>query len=192
MSGEVVAAVTIAAIVAYLALAIVVRGRSLRVRGPSLLRVGGGAALLPYLVPIPYIVLALRPGPELLVPDALRWVGLAIVVAGIALSMWAALTLGRHFDMEVELHAGHEVVRRGPYALVRHPVYSGLALHLLGACLATGNLLLLAGTLAGALPAFYARASIEERLLRRELGPAYDAYAGEVGMLIPFIGTASR
>jgi protein-S-isoprenylcysteine O-methyltransferase Ste14 len=102
------------------------------------------------------------------------------------------LTLGRHFDTEVEVHSGHEVVRRGPYALVRHPVYSGLALHLLGACIATGNVLLIAGTLFGAIPAFYIRASVEERLLRTELGPAYAAYARDVGMLVPFIGTASR
>lgn len=192
MSGQLVAAVSVVAIVAYLLLAIVMRRRSLRLRGPSLRRIGGAAAYLPYLVPVPYLVIALRPGPELAVPDALRWAGLALVLTGIALSMWAALTLGRHFDMEVELHAGHEVVRAGPYALVRHPVYSGLALHLLGACLATGNLLLLAGTLLVALPAFSLRAAVEERLLREHLGPGYAEYAREVGMLVPFIGTAPR
>lgn len=192
MSGELVAGVTIGAIAAYLALAIAVRRRSIALRGASLRREGGLAAALPYFVPVPYVVVALRPGPELAFPDAARWLGLALVVAGVAFSMWAALTLGRHFDMEVELHAGHEVVRAGPYSIVRHPVYSGLALHLVGASLATGNLLLVAGTIFAALPAFHARASLEERLLRRELGPAYDAYAREVGMLVPFIGTASR
>ena len=192
MSGELIAAVAIAGIVAYLGLATAVRRRSLRLRGPSLRRIGGAAAFLPYLVPIPYAVIALRPGPEVAVPDTLRWAGLAIVLLGIVFSMWAALTLGRHFDMEVELHAGHDVVRTGPYALVRHPVYSGLALHLLGACLATGNLLLLAGTLLGAVPALYVRASVEERLLREHLGPSYDDYARSVGMLVPFIGNAWR
>lgn len=192
MSGELVATVSVVAIVAYLLLATAVRRRSLRYRGPSLRRIGGAAAFLPYLVPIPYLVIVLRPGPELPLPEAVRWAGLALVLAGIAVSMWAALTLGRHFDMEVELHAGHEVVRRGPYAVVRHPVYSGLAVHLIGASLATGNLLLLAGTVLAALPALHARARIEERLLRRELGTAYDDYAREVGMLVPLIGTASR
>jgi len=48
------------------------------------------------------------------------------------------------------------------------------------------------GTLFAAIPAFYLRASAEERLLRTELGPAYEAYARDVGMLVPFIGTASR
>lgn len=192
MSGELVAAVCVVAIVAYLLLATAVRRRSLRLRGPSLRRIDGAAAFLPYLVPVPYLVIMLRPGPELPLPDTVRWVGLALVLGGIAFSMWAALTLGRHFDMEVELHAGHEVVRRGPYAVVRHPVYSGLAVHLIGASLATGNLLLLAGTVLAALPALHARARIEERLLRGELGTAYDDYAREVGMLVPLIGTASR
>lgn len=192
MSGELVAALTVGAIVSYLAVALTLRGRSVRARGPSLRREGGAAALLPYFVPVPYLVTALRPGPELAVVDPLRWLGLGLVVAGVAFAAWAAITLGRHFDIEVEFHAGHEVVRRGPYALVRHPVYSGLALHLLGACLATGNLLMLAGTLLVAIPAFYLRASVEERLLRGELGRAYDDYACAVGMLVPFIGTASR
>lgn len=192
MSAILVTGVAIGAIVGYLALALAVRRRSLRARGPSLRREGGAAAWLPYFLPVPYLVLALRPGPELALPETWRWLGLALIVAGAALSAWAALTLGRHFDVEVEVHEGHEVVRRGPYAIVRHPVYSGLALHLLGACIATGNVLLIAGTLFGAIPAFYLRASVEERLLRTELGPAYEAYARDVGMLVPFIGTASR
>lgn len=187
MSAFLVSGVAIGAIAGYLALALAVRRRSLRARGPSLRREGGVAAWLPYFIPVPYVVIALRPGPELAAPDPVRWIGLALVVIGALFSAWAALTLGDHFDMEVEVHAGHEVVRRGPYALVRHPVYSGLAVHLLGACLATGNLLLLAGTVSLAIPALYVRASIEERLLRTQLGPAYDAYARDVGMLVPFI-----
>jgi protein-S-isoprenylcysteine O-methyltransferase Ste14 len=99
--------------------------------------------------------------------------------------MWAAATLGRHFDLEVEIHEGHAVVERGPFAIVRHPVYLGLAIHFIGACLATGNLLLIAGTIFVTFPALYVRAAAEEGLLRERLGPAYDAYARRVPMLIP-------
>jgi len=67
-----------------------------------------------------------------------------------------------------------------------------LAVHFVGACLATGNLLLIAGTLLGTFPALYLRASAEERLLRETLGPAYDAYARRVPMLVPVrLGTRS-
>ena len=90
------------------------------------------------------------------------------------------------------MHEGHEVVDRGPFAIVRHPVYLGLGVHLLGACLATGNAALIAGTLLGAYPALYIRAAAEEQLLRSTLGVAYDAYARRVPMLIPFRLKAAR
>jgi protein-S-isoprenylcysteine O-methyltransferase Ste14 len=104
---------------------------------------------------------------------------------GIAISLWSIVTLGRHYDLVLEVHAGHELVRAGPFAWVRHPVYTGLALHFLGACLATGNVFLLGGTLLITLPAFYARARAEEKLLRGQFGADYEHYAREVPMLVP-------
>lgn len=150
--------------------------------------IGRGGALvqyLPFFIWVPYVVVALRAGPELPLSDLVRWIGLALVVGGIGFAVWAARTLGRHFDMEVEVHEGHEVVDRGPFAIVRHPVYLGLGVHLVGACLATGNGVLIAGTLFGAFPALYIRASAEERLLQSALGPAYERYAKRVPMLLP-------
>src|SRR5439155_1550143 len=75
-------------------------------------------------------------------------------------------------DLELEIHSDHELVRTGPYRFVRHPVYTGLGLHFAGACLATGNLLLIAGTLLVTYPALYLRAVTEERrfLLRGARG----------------------
>lgn len=167
MTPGLVTAVTVGAIATYIALAITLRRRSIRWRGRSLQQGTGLAARwLPYMLPVPYLVLAFGVGPELDAPAPLRWSGLALVVGGVAFAAWAALTLGRHFDMEVEVHRHHELVRSGPYALLPHPIYTGLAIHLLGACLATGNLILIAGTLFGAIPAFIARAREEDRLLR--------------------------
>jgi protein-S-isoprenylcysteine O-methyltransferase Ste14 len=140
---------------------------------------------VPYFFWVPYVVIALRPGPEVDVPDALRWIGVALSVLGIVFSLWAMVALGRHYDLVLEVHQDHELVRHGPYALVRHPVYTGLGLHFAGACLATGNLLLIAGTLLVSYPAFYARARAEERLLRDRFGVEYEKYAREVPMLVP-------
>jgi protein-S-isoprenylcysteine O-methyltransferase Ste14 len=134
---------------------------------------------------VPYVVVALRPGPELDLPDALRWIGVALTFLGIAFSLWAMVTLGRHYDLVLEVHQDHELIRSGPYALVRHPLYTGLGLHFAGACLATGNLLLIAGTLLVTYPAFYARARAEERLLRGRFGAEYEKYVQEVPMLVP-------
>ena len=134
---------------------------------------------------MPYLVIALRPGPEVQVPEALAWVGIALSVLGIAFSLWAIVILGRHYDLVLEVHQDHELVRRGPYALVRHPVYTGLAVHFAGVCLATGNLLLIVGTFLVSFPAFYLRARAEEALLRERFGAEYEKYAREVPMLVP-------
>lgn len=168
----------------YAAIALTLRARSRRLRGPSIRRVGGLAEQLPYFVWVPYAIVALRLGPELVIPPAVTWSGLALGALGIGLSMWAALTLGAHFDMEVEVHRGHQVVTAGPYALVRHPVYAGLAVQFIGASLATGNVLLILGTLLMSLPALWYRARAEERLLASEL-PGYADYQRRVGMLVP-------
>jgi protein-S-isoprenylcysteine O-methyltransferase Ste14 len=175
-------------ILAYLVLASGIRRRALGRGRQSIARATGPARWLPFLIFIPYVVIAVRTGPELEIPAALRWAGLALVVAGPALSYWSAYTLGRHFDLDVEVHGGHEIIDRGPYRIVRHPVYLGIAVHFIGACLATGNVLLIAGTVLVTFPALYVRAAAEERLLRDSLGPAYDAYARRVPMLVPGLG----
>lgn len=118
-------------------------------------------------------------------PPALQWLGVAISALGVAFALWSIVVLGRHYDLVLEVHADHELVRRGPYAVVRHPVYTGLGVHFAGACLATGNLLLILGTLLVSYPAFYLRARAEEALLRERFGAEYERYAREVPMLVP-------
>jgi protein-S-isoprenylcysteine O-methyltransferase Ste14 len=161
------------------------RRRALGRRGATVRTAAGVSSLVPYFFWVPYLVIALRLGPELEVPDALRWLGVGLSLLGVAFSLWSIVTLGRHYDLVLEVHQDHELVRRGPYALVRHPVYTGLGLHFAGACLATGNLLLVAGTLLVTYPAFYLRARAEERLLRDQFGTEYESYAREVPMLVP-------
>ncbi|MDP9245909.1 MAG: isoprenylcysteine carboxylmethyltransferase family protein [Chloroflexota bacterium] len=170
----------------YLYLASAIRRRALAGGRESVARASGPARWLPFFIFVPYVVIALRPGPELDVPDALRWLGLVVVIAGSVFSFWSASTLGSEFDLDVEVHSGHRIIDRGPYGIVRHPVYLGIAIHFIGACLATGNVLLIAGTVLVTFPALYLRAAAEEQLLRAGLGPEYDAYARRVPMLVPF------
>lgn len=190
MSGELVAVVISGAFIVYLAAAQRARSRGIRERGRTTDRAGGLAQLSPAFVFVPYLVVIGRPGPELPFPDGIRWIGLGLAVAGVAFALWAMRALGRHFDLELEVHEGHEVIERGPYGIVRHPIYTGLAAHFIGACLATGNLLLIVVTLGASFPAFYLRAAAEERLLSGRLGPAYARYARRVPMLVPFVPRA--
>lgn len=159
--------------------------RAVSRRGATVHTAGGIAALVPYFFWVPYVVIALRPGPEAEVPEFLAWLGIGLSGLGVAFSLWAIITLGRHYDLVLEVHQDHELVRRGPYALVRHPVYTGLALHFAGLCLASGNAVLTAGTLLVSFPAFYLRARAEESLLRERFGAEYERYAREVPMLVP-------
>jgi protein-S-isoprenylcysteine O-methyltransferase len=91
--------------------------------------------------------------------------GVATVLAGVALRVWAILTLGRHFRREVTIEPGQTLVRRGPYRLLRHPSYTGLLLNFAGLGLAFGSWVSAAVALliifAGLLP----RIRVEERAL---------------------------
>jgi len=187
VSSTVVTFVSVASIVTFAVVAQLSRARGLALRGETLVRSRGLAHYVAYFFFIPYVVIGVHPGPELDLPEPLRWIGLVLIVAGVMFSIWAIATLGRHYDLELEIHSDHELVRTGPYRFVRHPVYTGLGLHFAGACLATGNLLLIAGTLLVTYPALYLRAVTEERLLRERFGAAYAEYAREVGMLLPLL-----
>lgn len=180
--------VVVACFGVYIAAAEVVLGRARSRRGPRTRQARGIAQWTPAFLWLPYAVVVYHVGPELAPPSAIVAGGIALTVLGIAFALWALATIGRHFDLELEVHQGHEIVRAGPYAFVRHPIYSGLIVHTIGAWLATGNLALIAGSLAITYPLLYLRARTEERMLRDELGPPYDVYAREVGMLVPFVG----
>ena len=187
ISDGVISLVVIAGGVLFIVFAQLARRRAVAERGASLRTTGGIAQLLPYFFWVPYVVVAFRLGPNIPLGVVAQLVGGALSLFGVVFSLWAIVTLGRHYDLLLEVHAGHELVQSGPFRVVRNPVYTGLALHFLGACLATGNVLLTLGTLFGSLPAFYLRARAEERLLREQFGAEYEAYAKEVGMLVPFL-----
>ena len=109
-----------------------------------------------------------------------------VVLSGMAFTWWARLYLGRLWSSSVTKKADHRVVDTGPYAIVRHPIYTGIIL----ACAATAAQLGTALAVAGVLVlwvGFWIKARLEERFLRGQLGEgAYDAYRQKVPMLVPF------
>ena len=181
----IVSAIVIASFGIFMLVAQLTRSRNVARRGASTRRASGIAHTATYFFWLPYLVVWMRPGPSFDVPLIVVWIGLVLAVAGIAFALWAMRTLGEHYDLTLEIHGGHRVVREGPYAMVRHPIYTGLAIHSIGAVLATGNALFIAGTLLVTFPLFVMRARVEERLLRDELGDEYVRYARDVPMLIP-------
>jgi protein-S-isoprenylcysteine O-methyltransferase Ste14 len=119
------------------------------------------------------------------------WLLMAIAVGGVLFMWWARLHLGRLWSASVTRKADHYVIDTGPYAVVRHPIYTGLLL----AIAATVSVRATAETLAGAAmlaTGIYIKARTEEAFLRDQLGTeTYEAYARRVPMLVPFIRAAS-
>lgn len=118
-----------------------------------------------------------------------RWIdrlGLVLTVVGCGFAIWARARLGNHWSGGVAGKEGHELIRTGPYAVVRHPIYAGFLLGILGTALAAGEW---RGLLALGLAflAWWRKARIEERLLVEMFGDAYESYRREVRAFIPFL-----
>ncbi len=111
-------------------------------------------------------------------PMALYWAGLALSLAGSALTVWA-VKVNRHFESSVRIQTdrGHAVCSDGPYALVRHPGYAALILWALGLALMFGPYAALAAL--GVTALLVARTGLEDTLLQRRL-PGYGRYAAKV------------
>ena len=116
--------------------------------------------------------------------DAVRWLGVALYVAGGALRLWPVFVLGRRFSGLVAIQPGHSLVTSGVYGRIRHPSYLGLLVNALGWALAfrSGVGLLLAALL---VPPLVARMDAEEALLRAQFGAEYDDYRSRTSRLIP-------
>jgi protein-S-isoprenylcysteine O-methyltransferase Ste14 len=152
--------------------------------------------LLKYWLPLVVAVLLLEPG-RLYGGSALGarflpaagWVapmGTVMTLAGLLFACWARHVLGSNWSAVVQLKQDHELIERGPYRHVRHPIYTGLLLAFLGTAVALGEW---RGLLALAIVAvsFWRKLRLEERWLGEQFGAAYADYMRRVGALIPGI-----
>ncbi len=109
-----------------------------------------------------------------------------LVVAGVAFTFWARFTLGRNWSGSVTFKEDHELIERGPYAMVRHPIYTGLLAMMLGTALYyaewLGFVLFAAGVVA-----FYFKSRQEEQLMTRHFPDEYPAYRRRTKALVPFV-----
>ena len=110
--------------------------------------------------------------------------GIAIEALGLLLAIWSRRHLGRYWSGEISIKVDHELIRAGPYRLLRHPIYTGLLTMYTGATLVTGEWLAILG-LAIAVFAYWRKIRLEETNLDVAFGPEYDAYRQETWALIP-------
>jgi protein-S-isoprenylcysteine O-methyltransferase Ste14 len=110
-----------------------------------------------------------------------------VMLVGLLLTWWARLHLGRLWSSAITRKEDHRIVDTGPYAFVRHPIYTGLITALLATSAVEATVTALLGA---ALIAFglWLKARSEECFLAAELGPeAYRSYCRRVPMLVPFL-----
>jgi protein-S-isoprenylcysteine O-methyltransferase Ste14 len=109
-----------------------------------------------------------------------------IAIAGLLLMLWSRVVLGANWSASVVFKENHELIQRGPYALIRHPIYSGLLLMFLGESIWYGSVmwfLVLICVFIG----FWMKAQKEETLLTKHFPAEYPAYRERTKALIPFV-----
>ncbi|HSV68353.1 MAG TPA: isoprenylcysteine carboxylmethyltransferase family protein [Mycobacteriales bacterium] len=121
------------------------------------------------------------------VGTAWRWVGVAMVAAGLALRAWGMATLGRSYTRTLRTASDQRLVADGPYQLIRHPGYGGSLLVWIGYSLGLGSVVAVALTAVLLLGAYSWRISAEERLLAGAFGDQYTEYARRTKRLVPFL-----
>lgn len=120
-------------------------------------------------------------------PGWVAWLGVALMVAGIALRIWANRVLGAYYTRTLRVQSGQNVVRAGPYRVIRHPGYAGALLMWLGAILAMRNWITLVVVSVSVIGVYLYRIITEERMLASALGGDYQAYMMDTKRVIPWV-----
>jgi protein-S-isoprenylcysteine O-methyltransferase Ste14 len=132
-------------------------------------------------IPFPWLYLQLWPVG--LLPF---WVGAALTVAGLLFAVWAREHLGRNWSRSVTIKQDHELITTGPYALVRHPIYTGILAGFLGTAIALAQV---RGVIAFGLVflVIWAKLRLEEQWMRSQFGETYVSYAHQTAALVPYV-----
>lgn len=115
---------------------------------------------------------------------AVTIVGIALLWLGIALAIWARRHLGQYWSGRITIKEGHQLIRSGPYARLRHPIYSGLDLAVVGSALALGRWRCVAGVCV-IIVGFWIKAKREEAMLAARFGNEFRRHRMYTGFLLP-------
>jgi protein-S-isoprenylcysteine O-methyltransferase Ste14 len=139
----------------------------------------GGLLMAFHSIPLPWLGARLLPRTL-----PVYWSGIALLAAGLMFAVWARRSLGGNWSATITIKEGHDLVRAGPYAWVRHPIYSGLLLALFGTAITLGewNAFLAMGFFVAS---FIFKLRREERFLGEVFGDDYTRYRAEVPALMP-------
>jgi protein-S-isoprenylcysteine O-methyltransferase Ste14 len=116
---------------------------------------------------------------------SLGGIGLALFALGLGLAVWARVYLGQNWGMPMTQKDDPELVTTGPYHAVRHPIYSGMILAMIGTAIAVSVYWLIAAVVLGGY--FIYSAVREERYMGERFPDSYPGYKQSTKMLVPFL-----
>lgn len=114
------------------------------------------------------------------------WLGAVVTAAGLLFAIWAREHLGRNWSRSVTIKQDHELIVTGPYAFVRHPIYTGILLGFLGLAVAISQVRGFVAFLL-ILFVFLTKLRMEEKWMRSQFGENYATYAHRTAALVPFV-----
>ena len=110
--------------------------------------------------------------------------GVTLTWAGIALALWARWHLGQYWSARITIKEDHKLIRTGPYARLRHPIYSGLDLAAIGSTLAIDRWRCLVGVCL-IISGYWIKAKREEAMLAAQFGADFEEHCRHTGFLLP-------
>ena len=117
-------------------------------------------------------------------PDWLRWAGFALGLASLALWIWTQVALGKQWSPQLQLRQEHHVITSGPYARIRHPLYTAMIGYGTALALVSANWVFILFAIL-AIAGMAARVPREEKMMIEEFGEEYIAYMQRTGRFFP-------
>lgn len=114
------------------------------------------------------------------------WAGAAITIAGLLFAVWARRHLASNWSSSVTIKQDHELITTGPYAAVRHPIYTGILIGFLGTAIALSQVRGVIGFVL-IFVVLWAKLRTEEDWMRCHFGAKYEAYSGRTAALVPYL-----
>lgn len=118
--------------------------------------------------------------------DTVGLIGLTLAAVGAGIALWSRMLLGKNWSLAVQQKENHELIKNGPYSLVRHPIYSGLLLLFCGHALIVGDYRAILAVVI-VFVSFWLKLKKEEVVLTKTFGTHYSQYRQKTKALIPFI-----
>ncbi len=166
------------------------RSRPANKERPSFKMVRLFGALPFFVLLVSYLIDPSRYGfAHLPLPDSLRWLGAAFFLLSIAWSFWVNFTLATNFSGMLVVYEGHQLIDRGPYRRIRHPMYTGFITLMVGVFLLTANWLIGLPPILIILIVMFVRTPQEEAMLLAHFGDEYRAYMDRTGRFLPRLVT---